>query len=69
MGEGRPHSQRLTGDPSGPPPNGCCFYAATWGAAKRRLKSLCQSALTHGTCAAWLEVVEGSPVSLDGQVR
>eukprot|EP00969_Alexandrium_andersonii_P233444 10306280-Alexandrium_andersonii.AAC.1 len=25
-----------------------CFYTATWGAAKRRPKSLCQSALAQG---------------------
>eukprot|EP00969_Alexandrium_andersonii_P196804 8694480-Alexandrium_andersonii.AAC.1 len=30
-----------------------CFYTAIWGAAKRRHKSLCQSALAHSVAPVW----------------
>eukprot|EP00969_Alexandrium_andersonii_P290559 12842581-Alexandrium_andersonii.AAC.1 len=30
-----------------------CFYTATWGAAKRHAKSLCQDALVHSPSLVW----------------
>eukprot|EP00969_Alexandrium_andersonii_P370228 15476821-Alexandrium_andersonii.AAC.1 len=53
MGKGGPPPHRLTEAPSKLPPRRApyyerrCFCTATCGAAKRRPKSLCQSALAH----------------------